>query len=142
MYLIFSWFSSELKQWHPRLCLGIASLLEVRAELKEAIFFWQELGLAFGLLQNTLELIKLQNQKDIGQCLTETLAAWLQGRDSVAAPTQRAIAEVLLRPTFNFYRLALRISDTYHHGRSDSTSPTTGSEDPLLHNVDDTHLGK
>ena len=101
-----------------------------------------DLSLALGLLQHTLQSITPQNSEDVGQCLTETLAAWLQQRDGVATPTWRAIVEVLLRPTFNFYRLALRIADTYCYGRSDSTSPTTGSEDPLLHNVDDTHLGK
>ena len=81
----------------------IQSLLEVRAKLKEAISFWLDLGLALGLHQHTLESIKLQNLKDIGQCLMETLAAWLQGRDGVATPTWRAVVEALLSPAIKFH---------------------------------------
>ena len=97
-----------------------------------------DLGLALGLLQYTLESIKLQNPKDVGQCLTETLAAWLQGRDGVAAPTWRAIVEALLSPAINFHRLAVQIaeSDT-HQGRSSNSSSNTNLQD-----TDDAHLGK
>ena len=101
-----------------------------------------DLGLALGLLQHTLQSITLQNSEDVGQCLTETLAAWLQGKDGVAAPTWRAIVEALLSPTINFYRLALRIADTRHHGRSDIHSSTTAIKDHTLQYVDDVPLGK
>ena len=107
----------------------------MRTELREASLAWFNLGLAFGLLQHTLESIH-----DIGHCLTETLAAWLQGRDGAAAPTWRAIVEALLSPTINFYRLALQISNS--HQSSDSSSLMAGNEDPALHDIDDDKLGK
>ena len=113
--------------------VGIASLLDVRVELKEAAPFWMDLGLALGLLQHTLQSINLQNSEDVGQCLTETLAAWLQGKDGVATPTWRAIVEALLSPAINFYRLALQIAATYHNGR------TTGSVEP---DEEHDHLGR
>ena len=114
------------------------SLFEVRAELREATLAWFDFGLALGLFQHTLESI--QNRDDMGHCLTETLAAWLQGRDGAAAPTWRAVAKALLSPAINFYRLALQISKA--HQCSASSSSMTGSEDPALQDVDNTKLGK
>ena len=123
---------------HLSVTLGIKSLLEVRTELREANIVWFDLGLALGLLQHTLKSIQIKD--DISHCLTETLAAWLQGRDGAAAPTWRAIVKALLRPDINIYRLALQISNA--HQCRDSSSSVTGSEDPTLHNVDNTKLGK
>ena len=113
------------------------SLLEVRKELREAGPAWFNLGLALGLLQHTLESI--QDRDDLGHCLTETLAAWLQGRDSAAAPTWRAVVKGLLSPAVNLCRLALQISKAHP---SDCSSSMTGSEDPALQDVDNTKLGK
>ena len=114
------------------------SLLEVTAELREAGPAWFDLGLALGLFQHTLESI--QNEDDIGHCLTETLAAWLQGRDGAAAPTWRAVVKALLSPAVNFCRLALQISNA--HRSSASSSSMTGSEDFALPDVDKAKLGK
>ena len=114
----------------------------MRAELKEATPFWMDFGLALGLHQYTLQSITPRNSEDVGQFLTETLAAWLQGKDSVATPTWRAIVEALLSPTINFYRLALRITNTHRHGKSNSYSSTTAIKDHTLQCVDDVPLGK
>ena len=116
------------------------SLLEVRAELREAAPAWFNLGLALGLFQHTLECI--QNGDDIGHCLTETLAAWLQGRDGAAAPTWRAVVKALLSPAINFYRLALQISKAHRSSASTYSSSMTGSEVPALQDVDNAKLGK
>ena len=118
--------------------IGIESLLEVRAELREANITWFELGLALGLFQHSLKSI--QND-DINHSLTETLAAWLQGRDGAAAPTWRAVVKALLSPAMNFYRLALQISNT-HPSDCCHFSTLTGCEDPTLQYVDNTKLGK
>ena len=114
------------------------SLLEVKAELREAGPAWFDLGLALGLLQHTLE--SMQNQDDLGHCLTETLAAWLQGRDGAAAPTWRAVVKALLSPAMNFYRLARQISKA--HQCDASSFLMTASEDPALEDVDKATLGK
>ena len=114
------------------------SLLEVRAELREATLLWFDIGLALGLLQHTLESIRARD--DLGYCLTETLAAWLQERDGAAAPTWRAVVKALLSPAVNFYRLALQISKA--HQCSTSSSSISDSEEPALQDVDNTKLGK
>ena len=114
------------------------SLFEVRAELREATLAWFNLGLALGLFQHTLESIR--NRDDMCHCLTETLAAWLQGKDSAAAPTWRAVMKALLSPAVNFYRLALQISKA--HQCSASSSSVTSSEDPALQDVDNAKLGE
>ena len=111
----------------------------MRAALREANFAWFNIGLALGLLRHTLESI--QNRDDISHCLTETLAAWLQGRDGATAPTWRAIVKALLNPDIKFYRLALQIS-TAHPCSDSRTSLTTGNEDPALQDVDNAKLGK
>ena len=110
----------------------------MRAELREATPAWFNLGLVLGLFQHTLESI--QNRDDLGHCLTETLAAWLQGRDGAAAPTWRAVVKALLSPALNFYRLALQISRAHQCGASRSLM--AGSEDPALQDVDKAKLGE
>ena len=127
--------SAKINSQFSATLLGIESLLEVRTKLREARLAWFNLGLVLGLLQHTLESIH-----DIGHCLTETLAAWLQGRDGAAAPTWRAIVEALLSPTINFYRLALQISNS--HQSNDSRSLMAGNEDPALQDIDNAKLGK
>ena len=98
---------------------------------------WFDLGLALGLLQHTLKSI--QNEYGNNHCLTEILAAWLQGRDGAAAANWRAIVKALLSPNINFYRLALQISNAHP---SDSGSLMTGSERRALQDVDSAQLGK
>ena len=110
----------------------------MQTELREANIVWFNLGLALGLLHHTLESIR--NRDDISHCLTETLAAWLQGRDGAAAPTWRAIVKALLSPAINFYRLALQISST--HQGSDSSTSIPDSDDTALQDVDNAKLGK
>ena len=119
-----------------KLSLGIESLLEVRTELREASLAWFNLGLALGLLRHTLEST---HSHDISHNLSETLAAWLQGRDGVAGPTWRAIVKALLSPAIGFYRLALQISKAH---QCSGSSLMTCNEDPALQDVDNAKLGK
>ena len=115
----------------------------VRTELKEVVPVWFNLGLALGLHQHTLESIQMQYREDVEQCLTESLTAWLQSRDSATAPSWRTVAEALLSPMVNQHRLAVRIADS--HGRSGSTSQEpssiTSDGDPVVQDVDDSKLG-
>ena len=83
----------------------------------------------------------IKSEEGNSQCLTETLAAWLQGRDGAAAPTWRAVVKALLSPTINFQRLAQQIS-TEHQCNDSESSSVTGSEDSALEDVDNTTLGK
>ena len=113
--------------------------MEVRTELKEAVSSWWDLGLALGLLQHTLKSIQMQYRDDVGQCLTETLAAWLHGRDSATVPCWRAMAEALLSISY-LKKLAVRIADS--HGMSGSSSSTIVDVESSLAGVDDVVLGK
>ena len=115
----------------------------MRTELKEVVPVWFELGLALGLLKHTLESVRIQYREDVGQCLTEFLAAWLQIRDGATAPSWRTVAKALLNPMVDQHRLAMRIADS--HGRSGTTlhepASITGDDDPALQNVEDIKLG-
>ena len=44
---------------------------------------WQQLGLELGLLKPTLEMISINNMKEIQACKREMLAAWLRWQDNV-----------------------------------------------------------
>ena len=44
---------------------------------------WLPLGLKLGLYKTTLDVIKAENQGDVGSCLLECLSAWLSKADNV-----------------------------------------------------------
>ena len=45
---------------------------------------WQSLGLELGLLYPTLETIEKEARREVVQCRTKMLAAWLQQKDNVS----------------------------------------------------------
>ena len=44
---------------------------------------WQSLGLQLGLLYPTLEKIERDNNREVEQCKTKMIAAWLKQQDNV-----------------------------------------------------------
>ena len=99
-------------QLYNHICIphiGIESLLEVRSVLNVMQTDWNDLGLALKVGQPTLDAIATRNRGDVGQCLTDTLAEWLQ---SAASPNWRSLVEALLSPTVNHHRLAREIAES------------------------------
>ena len=45
---------------------------------------WQSLGLQLGLLYPTLEKIERDNNREVEQCKTKMIAAWLKQQDNVS----------------------------------------------------------
>ena len=64
------------------LCTGIADLVSVKRFLKNLVD-WQSLGLELGLLYTTLEIIEKEQPRNVTNCKTKMLAAWLQQHDNV-----------------------------------------------------------
>ena len=56
---------------------------------------WIELGLTFGLLQPTLDIIEVDHQHNVSRCLQECLTTWLQRADNVGPPTSKSLANGL-----------------------------------------------
>ena len=61
---------------------GIDKLVEVKNTLKK-VNDWQSLGLQLGLLYPTLEKIETDNNRQVEQCKTKMIAAWLKRQDNV-----------------------------------------------------------
>ena len=63
------------------LTADIDKLADVKTVLKE-VNDWQSLGLELGLLYTTLERIETDN-REVAQCKTKMIAAWLRQQDNV-----------------------------------------------------------
>ena len=61
---------------------------------------WNDLGLALGLLQPTLDIIEANNERDVSGCLKKCLTKWLKRADnvdSVGPPTWDTLANGLYK---------------------------------------------
>ena len=85
----------------PLVIVDINHLDEVLELLKTSRFSerdWQNLGLKFGLLKNTLETVEAKHGTNISQCLVECLTLWLRRADKVdekGVPTWDSLADAL-----------------------------------------------
>ena len=77
---------------------GIDRLVDVKEALKN-VNDWQSLGLQLGLLYPTLEKIENDNKREVEQCKTKVIAAWLKQQDNV---TQTGV------PSWSMLQTALR----------------------------------
>ena len=76
---------------------------------------WFHLGLSLGLEHSTLEKIEKKNHGDIDRCMTDMLAAWLQGQDK-SAPSWRALVAGLTSHAVSKKDVAMKIAMA--HGKN------------------------
>ena len=70
---------------------------------------WKDLGLSIKLSPYTLERIEAEHPRDVGRCVTQTLAEWLQ-RQGKAVPTWRALATAVTSQAIQRRDIAHRIA--------------------------------
>ena len=61
---------------------------------------WHDLGLKFGLEENTLQTISINNGRDVASCRRDMFSAWLKWEDNVeqhGKPSWRRLIQVMAK---------------------------------------------
>ena len=90
------------------LCVDIDSLYDVNKEVA-GVADWFHLGLSLGLEYTTLEKNEKNNHGDVDCCMTDMLAAWLQGQGT-STPSWGALVDGLASHGVNKKDIATKVA--------------------------------
>ena len=97
----------------PIFCAGIEDLHDVLIMLNDVSERWQELGLALGVFQPTLDNIRADHRY-VNDCKREMLKRWLTWVDGCEATCNwKSLAAALRSPTVNHKPVADAIEKKY-----------------------------
>lgn len=83
---------------------------------------WYNIGIQLGCEVSDLDAIRVSNNRNTDECMTDMLATWL--RKGIPTPTWTSVVEALQSPTVDLMQMAEKIVDKYL-----SSDPKEESED-------------
>ncbi len=87
--------------------------LNIRRALKDIVSGWDDLGVVLGLPYNEVKLIKVNNPKDVKECLKEVIEKWLEGKGSGEPPSWKSLCQALKDQIVSRPDVASSIERTY-----------------------------
>ncbi len=87
--------------------------LNVRRALRGIVSDWDDLGEVLGLPHHEVKSIKVNNLKDVKECLKEVIEKWLEGKGSGEPPSWKSLCKALRDPLVSRPDVASSIEQTY-----------------------------